>query len=167
MCLGEEHARSREWSARIVSFSLWESSALVCPFSRENRGNHLPPAAQVQPMLRQRGDWGRGDCRWSSLTSLWEELISRARQRLTRVNCWKKMYCLLHLLIQQEVLCWLMVVWWRRREEKSWAFSDCLPRVCRAAGGYEVCASARLNLQWRHEKGEWLVVDLRSDLSLA
>ncbi len=25
--------------------------------------------------------------------------------------------------------------------------------VCRAAGGYEACASARLDLQWRHEKG--------------
>ncbi len=28
---------------------------------------------------------------------------------MTRVNCGRKMYCLLHLLIQQEVLCWLMV----------------------------------------------------------
>ncbi len=26
-----------------MSFFLWESSALVCPFSRENWGNHLPP----------------------------------------------------------------------------------------------------------------------------
>ncbi len=69
-----------------------------------------------------------------------------------RVNCWRKMYCLLHLLIQQEVLCWLMVGWWRRRGY-FWAFSACLPRVCRAAGGYEVCASARLDLQWRHGKG--------------
>ncbi len=37
--------------ARILSISLWESSALVCPFSRENWGNHLPPAARVQPLL--------------------------------------------------------------------------------------------------------------------
>ncbi len=61
---------SREWSAFIVSLFLWESSALVCPFSRENWGDHLPPAARVQPLLRQWGDWDRGDRRWSLLTSL-------------------------------------------------------------------------------------------------
>ncbi len=66
---------SREWSAFIVSFFLWESSALVCLFSRENWGNHLPPAARVQPLLRQRGDWDRGDHRWSLLTSLREEFF--------------------------------------------------------------------------------------------
>ncbi len=27
-------------------------------------------------------------------------------------------------------------------------------------------ATARLDLQWRHEKGEWLAVDLMSDFSL-
>ncbi len=41
---------SREWSAFIVSLFLWESSALVCPFSRENWGDHLPPAARVQSL---------------------------------------------------------------------------------------------------------------------
>ncbi len=39
MCLGEEHA-----------CSVLEG----CPFSRENWGNHLPPAARIQPLLRQR-----------------------------------------------------------------------------------------------------------------
>ncbi len=63
---------SREWSAFTASFFPWESSALVCPFSRGNWGNHLPPAVQVQPLLRQRGDWDRGVRRWSLLTSLKE-----------------------------------------------------------------------------------------------
>ncbi len=39
MCLGEEHAAlcSRGNGVQcIVSFSLWESSTLVCPFSQEN-----------------------------------------------------------------------------------------------------------------------------------
>ncbi len=109
---------SRERSAFIVSFSLWESSALVCPFSREDWGNHLPHAARVQPLLRQRGDWDYGDHRWSLLMSLREELISRARQRLTRVNCWRRMYCNLHLLIQQEVLCWLLARSWLMRAKR-------------------------------------------------
>ncbi len=63
-----------------MSFFLWESSTLFCPFFRENWGNHLPPVARVQPLLRQRGDRGdRGDRRWSLLTSLREEfLISRS-----------------------------------------------------------------------------------------
>ncbi len=58
MCLCEEHVHSvlEGMSARIMSFSLWESSALICPFSRENWGNHLTPAARVKPLLRQRGD---------------------------------------------------------------------------------------------------------------
>ncbi len=34
---------SREWSAFIVSYFLWESSALVCPFSLENWAIICPP----------------------------------------------------------------------------------------------------------------------------
>ncbi len=34
---------SREWSAFIVSFFLWESSALVCPFSERIRAIICPP----------------------------------------------------------------------------------------------------------------------------
>ncbi len=70
---------SREWSAFIVSLFLWESSALVCPYSWGNWGNHLPPAVRVQPLLRQWGDWDHGDHRWSLLTSLREDFfISRS-----------------------------------------------------------------------------------------
>ncbi len=112
----------------LWAFFLWEKAPLsVVPFSRENWCDHLPPAARVQPLLRKWRDWICGDRRWSLRTSLERNFSSRARQRLTRVNCGRKMYCLLHLLIQQEVLCWLMVGWWRRRGY-FWAFSACLPR---------------------------------------
>ncbi len=124
---------SREWSAFIVSlFSVGKSSALGCPiFSRElrqssaPRGSGLAAAEAVKRLSSRRSQM--------KLANEFERekkkmiFSSRARQRLTRVNCGRKMYCLLHLLIQQEVLCWLMVRF---------------PR-CRAAGGYEACASAR------------------------
>ncbi len=45
----------------LWAFFFGKSSALVCPFSRENWGDHLPPAARVQPLLRQWGDWVGGD----------------------------------------------------------------------------------------------------------
>ncbi len=130
MCLGEEHARSVLEGMECIHcelFPLGKLRSRLSLFSRE-LGNHLPPVAWVQPLLRQRGDWDRGDRRWSLLTSLREELKSRACHRLTRVNCWRKMYCVLHLLIQQEVLC-----------RYFWAFSACLPHVWRAAGSYEAC----------------------------
>ncbi len=60
----------------LCAFLFEKSSALVCPFSRENWGNHLPPASRVRPLLRQWGDWYRADCRWSLLTSLREELMA-------------------------------------------------------------------------------------------
>ncbi len=110
------------------------------------------------PRLGSSRCWGSEETEIAAIADgacwrVWERnFSSRARQQLTRVNCWRKMYCLLHLLIQQEVLCWLMVGWWRRRGY-FWAFTACLPRVCRAAGGYEAYASARLDQQWRHEKG--------------
>ncbi len=47
---------------------------------------------------------------------------------------------------------WAGVGWWRRRGY-FWAFLACLPRVWRAAGGYGVYPTARLDLQWRHRKG--------------
>ncbi len=34
---------SREWNARIASFSLWESSALVCPFFSRELGRSSAP----------------------------------------------------------------------------------------------------------------------------
>ncbi len=73
MCLGEEHARSVLEGMECVHcehFFLWEKAPLsVVPFSRENWGDHLPPAARVQPLLRQ-----------------WRERV-RGDRRLTRVNC--------------------------------------------------------------------------------
>ncbi len=75
MCLGEEQRASvlGEWSAFIVRpFSVGKSSLLGVPFSRENWGDHLPPAARVQPLLRQWRDWVRGDRRWSLRMSLRE-----------------------------------------------------------------------------------------------
>ncbi len=62
MCLGEEHARSVLEGMECVHcehFFWGKSSAL----------GHLPPAARVQPLLRQWRDWVRGV------------------RRLTRVNC--------------------------------------------------------------------------------
>ncbi len=64
----------------LWAFSLKGKAPLSCvPFSRENWGDHLPPAARVQPLLRQLRDWVRGDRRWSLQTSLREEFfISRS-----------------------------------------------------------------------------------------
>ncbi len=51
------------------------------------------------PRLGSSRCWGSneteigGDRRWSMLTCFREELISRARRRLTRVNCWRRIYC--------------------------------------------------------------------------
>ncbi len=76
-------------------FSVGKSSALGCPFfSRElGRSSALrgsgPAAAEAVKTL-------------SSRRSAADESELRG-----------KMYCLLHLLIQQEVLCWLMVELWR------------------------------------------------------
>ncbi len=134
MCLGEEHARSvlegmecvhcepffcgKKLRSRLSRF-LERIAAIICP-----------------PRLGSSRCWGSEETEFAAIADeacewVWERekiiFSSRARQRLTRVNCGRKMYCLLHLLIQQEVLCWLMVRF---------------PR-CRAAGGYEACASAR------------------------
>ncbi len=57
MCLGEEHARSVLEGMECVHcepFFCGKKALLsVVPFSRENWGDHLPPAARVQPLLRQ------------------------------------------------------------------------------------------------------------------
>ncbi len=50
MCLGEEHARSVLEGMECVHC---EAPLSVVPFSRENWGDHLPPAARVQPLQRQ------------------------------------------------------------------------------------------------------------------
>ncbi len=58
MCLGEEHARSVLEGMECVHcelFSLGKHRSRLSLFSRE-LGNRLPPAARVQPLLRQRGD---------------------------------------------------------------------------------------------------------------
>ncbi len=60
MCLGEEHAHSVHEGmecAHCELFSLKGKAPLSCvPFSRENWGDHLPPAARVQLLLRQLRD---------------------------------------------------------------------------------------------------------------
>ncbi len=120
MCLGEEHARSvlegKKLRSRLSRF-LERIGAIICP-----------------PRLGSSRCWGSEETEFAAIADEACERVvrernfsSRARQRLTRVNCGRKMYCLLHLPIQQKVLYWLMV---------------CFPR-CRAAGGYEACASAR------------------------
>ncbi len=76
----------------LWAFFLWEKAPLsVVPFSRENWGDHLPPAARVQPLLRQWRDWVRGDRRWSLRTSFEREefFISRSTAA-ARVNCGRK-----------------------------------------------------------------------------
>ncbi len=57
MCLGEEHARSVLEGMECVHcepfFCGKKAPLSVVPFSRENWGDHLPPIARVQPLLRQ------------------------------------------------------------------------------------------------------------------
>ncbi len=84
---------SREWSAFIVSLFFGKSSALARPFSWENWGDHLPPAAQVQPLLRQWRDWVRGDRRWRKLRSCSSLFLERivaiiCPPRLGSSRCW-------------------------------------------------------------------------------
>ncbi len=58
MCLGEEHARSVLEGMECIHcelFPLGKLRSRLSLFSRE-LGNHLPPVAWVQPLLRQRGD---------------------------------------------------------------------------------------------------------------
>ncbi len=141
----------REWSAFIVSLFLWESSTLVCPFSRENWGDHLPPTARVQPLLRQWGDWVCGDRRGSLLMSLREEFfISRSsatdESKLQEED-------VLSVTSSDPAGSALLAHGGLMKAERIFLslLSLSAPR-CRAAGGYEACASARLDLQWRHEK---------------
>ncbi len=140
MCLGEEHMRFVHEGTECVHCErfLWKSPVLICPFTWENWGNNLETEIV-----------GIADGVWEESR---EEFISRARWRLTRVNCWRRTCCHLHLLIQQEVLCQLParvrvravmirragVGWWGWRGY-FWAFSACLPHVWRAAGSYGAC----------------------------
>ncbi len=143
---------SREWSAFTVSLFLWESSALVHPFSQKNWGDHLPPAARVQPLLRQWRDWVRGDRRWSLRTSLREEffisLLTAADESKLREED------VLSVTSSDPAGSALLAHGGLMKVERIFLslLSLYAPR-CRAAGGYEACASARLDLQWRHEKG--------------
>ncbi len=128
--LGGEHARSVLEGMECVHcepFSLGKAPLSFVPFL-ERIGTIICP-----PRLRSSRCWGSEETEFAAIADgacerVWERnFLSRARQRLTRVNCGRKMYCLLHPLFQQEVLCWLMVGWWRRRGY-FWAFSACLPR---------------------------------------
>ncbi len=51
---------SRERSACTVSFSRWESSALVCLSFRGRRGSRLLPTVQDSLLPRHGGEWSRG-----------------------------------------------------------------------------------------------------------
>ncbi len=51
---------SRERSACTVSFSWWESSALVCLSFRGRRGSRLLPTVQDSLLPRHWGEWSRG-----------------------------------------------------------------------------------------------------------
>ncbi len=128
--LGEKHARSVLEGMECVHcepFSLGKAPLSFVPFLKRIGAIICPPR------LGSSRCWGSEETEFTAIADgacerVWERnFSSRARQRLTRVNCGRKMYCLLHLLIQQEVLCWLMVSWWRRRGY-FWAFSACLPR---------------------------------------
>ncbi len=104
LCLGVKHTRSvlkGTESVHCELFSLGKLCSCLSLFSREFGQSSAPRGSG--PAIAD-----RGDRRWSLLTSLREELISCVRLRLTRINCWRRMYCHLHLLIQQEVLCWLL-----------------------------------------------------------
>ncbi len=96
---------SREWSAFIVSLFFGKSSALARPFSWENWGDHLPPAARVQPLLRQWRDWVCGDRRWSlrnefkrgsfhlALNSGWREYTAGGRWIVCKYIFWSSRKC--------------------------------------------------------------------------
>ncbi len=76
-------------SVRCELFS-FESSTLVCPFSRENLVNNLPPAALVHPLLRQQWDWDRGDRVISELSPpvcpAYEELLEFMEHATVRLD---------------------------------------------------------------------------------
>ncbi len=170
LCVGTKSMRalfSREWNAFIVSlFPLGKAPLSFVPFL-ERIGAIICP-----PLLGSSRCWGSEETEFAAIADgacerVWERNFSSyARQRLTRVNCGRKMYRLLHLLILQEVLCWLMVGWWRRRGY-FWAFSACLPRDVELL---EVMKRALLlgrPTVEAQEKGEWFAVDLMNDLYLA
>ncbi len=144
---------SREWSARIVSFSLWESSALVCPFSRENWGNHLPPcgsgpAAEAARRLRS----------WGSQMELADE--SAGGINILRASAADE-----SKLLEEDVLSLtssdpagsaLLAHGQEWVDEDEEDISEPSKPVCPAYDELlEVMerATARLDLQWRHEKG--------------
>ncbi len=82
-------------------FSVGKSSALGCPFFSRELGRSSAPrgsgpaAAEAVKRLSSR----------RSQMKLANEFDREEFFILTRVNCGGKMCCLLHLLIQQEVLC--------------------------------------------------------------
>lgn len=78
--------------ACIVSTFLWESFALVCPFSWGNQNSHLHLVVPLQP--RWVGDCNRGVRRWSLPTSLRKVWIFIIHHRRARASCWMMMCCL-------------------------------------------------------------------------
>ncbi len=72
-------------------FSVGKSSALGCPFFSRELGRSSAPR-------------GSGPAAAEAV-----ERLSSRRSAADESELRGKMYCLLHLLIQQEVLCWLMV----------------------------------------------------------
>ncbi len=94
MCLGEEHARSVLEGMECVHcepfFCGKKAPLSVVPFSRENWGDHLPPAARVQPLLRQWRDWVRGDRRWSLRMSLRERKKKEGIFHLALNSGWRE-----------------------------------------------------------------------------
>ncbi len=98
MCLGEEHARSVLEGMECVHCEHFFCGKKLRSRSSAPRGSGPAAAEAVERLGSQRSAADESELRG-------------------------KMYCLLHLLIQQEVLCWLMVC-----GGYFWAFSACLPR---------------------------------------
>ncbi len=109
--LGEEHARSVLEGMECIHwepFSLGKAPLSFVPFL-ERIGAIICP-----PRLGSSRCWGSEETEleairsWSLLTSLREEFFILRSSAADEIKCGRKMYCLLHILIQQEVLCWLM-----------------------------------------------------------
>ncbi len=136
---------SRGQSACTVSFSLWESSALVCLSFRGRRGSHLLPAVQDPLLPRHWGKWARG-ARKKGGSGWWVRkgtflLALIGRERGWAAGWW---WCDLTDIIWSSGWCsaWLCPgragdVWGRRSWD--WAHSIHLPCVWRVVGGYGTC----------------------------
>ncbi len=155
MCLGEEHARSileGMECAHCELFSLGKLRSRMYLFSRKLGQSSAPcgsgpAAAEAARRLR----W------WGSQMELADE--SAGGINISRSSAADK-----SKLLEEDVLSLtssdpagsaLLAHGGLMKAERIFLslLSLSAPRIYRAAGGYESCASVSLDLQWRHERG--------------